>query len=232
MSVPGFPPPWPLRLTQNLGRLAFSLALRRWCGWRAQGAEQLAGLQQVVLAPTHASHLDFWAVLEALPAGLRRRTYVAAAEDHFYARPWRRWLTNLVSYHNFPLNRRRATMGEYDRLRGLLAEGFSLLMFAQGSRTRDGSLLPFRPLLAMLALDCGVPLVPVAVVGTFEALPAGRWWPRRSPVSVRFGAPLIPRLGAGELLPKAARRLNRELEAQVRRLFADGQIRGGSHAEP
>lgn len=232
MSAPGFPPPWPLRLTQNLGRLAFSLVLRRWCGWSAQGHEALAGLKQVVLAPTHASHLDFWAVLEAMPAGLRRRTYVAAAEDYFYARPWRRWLTHLVSYHNFPLDRRRATLGEYDRLRRLLAEGFSLLMFAQGSRTRDGSLLPFRPLLAMLALDCGVPLVPVAVRGTFEALPAGRWWPRRSPVTVRFGAPLIPRMEKGELLPQAARRLNRELEEQVRRLYDTGSFHGGLHAEP
>jgi 1-acyl-sn-glycerol-3-phosphate acyltransferase len=232
MPVPGFPPPWPLRATQNLGRLTFSLLLRRWCGWRVQGAEQLAGLEQVVLAPTHASHLDFWAVLEGLPPTLRRRTYVAAAEDYFYAQPWRRWVTSLFSYHNFPLNRRQATVGEYRRLRQLLAEGFSLLMFAQGSRTRDGSLLPFRPLLAMLAADSGVPLVPVAVRGTFEALPVGRWWPRRSPIEVRFGAPLAPRLAEGELLPKAGRRLNQELEAHVRKLYAGPSLGGGQHAIP
>lgn len=228
MTLPGFPPPWPLRLTQNLGRLTLNGVLRRWCGWSAEGAEHLAGLSQAVLAPTHASHLDFWAVLAGLPPGLRQRTYVAAAEDFFYARWWRRWVTRLFSYHNFPLNRRQDTVGEYGRLRQILAEGFSLLVFAQGSRTRDGSLPPFKPLLALLAVDSGVPLVPVAVRGTFEALPAGRWWPRRAPIAVRFGAPLIPTLAAGELPPKAARRLNQELEAQVRTLYAAG----GQHAQP
>lgn len=202
-----------------MARQALSLVLKRWCGWSAIGTERLTGLGQVVLAPTHASHLDFWAVLEGMPAALRRRTYVAAAADFFYQQPWRRWVTQWLSYHNFPLNRRQATLDEYSRLRQLLAAGYSLLMFAQGSRTRDGSLLPFKPLLAMLALDSGVPLVPVAVRGTFEALPAGRWWPRRRPIEVRFGAPMVRRLEPGEILPKAARRLNRELEARVRQLY-------------
>lgn len=212
--------PW-FHLTQNLGRLTFSGILRAWCGLSFEGQEHVAGLTQCVLAPTHASHLDFWAVLEGVTPGLRRKTYVAAATDFFYQHAARRALTRWFSYHNFPLNRRAAGLDQYQRLRALLQAGYSLLAFAQGTRTRDGGLLPFRPLLSMLAADCGVPIVPVAVMGSFQALPAGRVWPRRHPIRVRFGAPLKAETGKDkpELLPQAAKRLNKAVMRQVETLY-------------
>ncbi len=216
------------RLTQTLGRLMFKGVLRGWCGLSFDGQAHVAGLSQCVLAPTHASHLDFWAVLEGLSPALRRKTYVAAAEDFFYQRAWRRGLIRWFSYHNFPLNRRAVGLDQYKRLRRLLQAGYSLMVFAQGTRTRDGSLLPFRPMLAMLAADCGVPIVPVAVMGTFQALPAGRAWPRRHAIRVRFGAPLTAEVLENEpqpeLLPKMAKRLNQELMRRVKTLYKAGAV--------
>ncbi len=44
----------------------------------------------------------------------------------------------------------------------------------------------------MLLVKAGVPVIPVAILGTYEVLPKNRWWPRRHEVLVRFGEPLIP----------------------------------------
>jgi len=208
------------RWTQSVGWYLFFLILKYWCGLRFEGTQMLAGLKQCVFAPTHASHLDFWAVLQGVPPALRTRTYVAAAKDHFYRYPVRRVVINLFSYHNFSLDRERASHVEYRRLCRILTSGKSLLMFPQGTRTRDGSLLPFKPMLVMLALDCEVPIVPVAVIGSFEAMPAGRFWPRRKMIRVRFGKPLFPKRPADlKKLSKISKKLNNELMQKIAALY-------------
>jgi len=211
------------RWTRRFSRSFFSGILNIWCGLKIKGLHHITGLEQCIFAPTHASHLDFWAVLEGIDPLLVEKTYVAAAFDYFYQSPWRKLITNLISFHNFPFPRHAVTPATYRRLYEILRAGLSLLIFAQGSRMRDGKLLPFKPLLAMLAMESGIPLVPVAVQGTFAALPAGRWWPRRHPITVVFGEPIYPDRfrpsSSGRSIHKAVRCLNEELMLRIQRLW-------------
>jgi 1-acyl-sn-glycerol-3-phosphate acyltransferase len=143
----------------------------------------------MLFVANHSSHLDAPAVLAALPADLRTRTAVAAAEDYFYARP----LTGLAVSHlvnAFPFPR-RGTAGLVRSAR-LLNAGQSVLVFPEGSRSPDGRPRPFRPGAAALLRWTGVPVVPVGVVGTYHVLPRGSVVPEPGPITVRFGRPWRP----------------------------------------
>jgi 1-acyl-sn-glycerol-3-phosphate acyltransferase len=70
-------------------------------------------------------------------------------------------------------------------LRGKLQEEKAIfIIFPEGGRSRTGSMMPFKHGLGMLVAETNVPVVPCALVGTFEALPAERNFPR--PVSIKL----------------------------------------------
>lgn len=148
----------------------------------------------VIFAANHASHLDTPLVLLSLPAEWRRRTAVAAAADYFFDTWWRA-VGSSVLFNTFPIDRRGGTMsatpGE------VLADGWSLLIFPEGTRSKDGWIHNFRMGAAFLAHEHGVPVVPVAHRGTFAAMPRGRSWPApgRRQLTIRFGEPLSPTPG-------------------------------------
>jgi 1-acyl-sn-glycerol-3-phosphate acyltransferase len=68
-----------------------------------------------------------------------------------------------------------------------LHEGRAVGVAAEGTRNRTGGIGDVHPVLAKLALSTNVPLLPVVVRGTYEALPPGAWFPLPKPVKVVFG---------------------------------------------
>jgi len=148
----------------------------------------------VIFAANHASHLDTPLVLLSLPDEWRRRTAVAAAADYFFDTWWRAVGSSLI-FNTFPIDRRGGSMattpGE------VLADGWSLVIFPEGTRSKDGWVGTFRMGAAFLAHEYGVPVVPVAHRGTFAAMPRGQGWPSpgRRQLTIRFGEPLRPHEG-------------------------------------
>jgi len=108
----------------------------------------------------------------------------------------------------------------------LLQAGLSLLLFPEGSRSRDGHPQAFKPIASMLAADTGVPLIPVTVRGTFASLPAGRWLPRRRPIRVAFAHPIVPSEETGAVTGSfhaRIRRIQLMLETAIAQGEGDGQ---------
>jgi 1-acyl-sn-glycerol-3-phosphate acyltransferase len=165
---------------------------------RLVGAERLRGLAgSAVLAATHASHLDTPLLLSWLPWRIRRRTAVVAAADYFFRR---RWVAVSVSlaFATVPIERERISPESLARVRRLLDDGWHVLVFPEGTRSRTGVMGPLRRGAAAFAISEKVPLVPVYVRGTHEAMPVGaRWVQRRVPVTVVIGDPLWARPGEG-----------------------------------
>jgi 1-acyl-sn-glycerol-3-phosphate acyltransferase len=175
-----------------------------------EGLDNLDRVEPPVLfVANHASHVDTPLFLCSLPRAWRQKTAVAAAADYFFDVWWRAATTSLV-FNTFPIERtggKRATT----TARKLMQEGWSLLVFPEGTRSKDGWVGRWRHGAARLAIEYGVPIVPVALRGTYAAMPRGRSWPLkgRLPVSVRFGAAL--RQEEGEDFRALSRRMQQSL---------------------
>jgi len=143
----------------------------------------------VLFVANHASHLDTPFILCSLPAEWRRTTAVAAAADYFFDTWWRA-VGSALAFNTFPIERRGGTLSATPS--ELLGEGWSLVVFPEGTRSVDGWVGSFRGGAAWLGVEHGVPVVPVAHRGTFAAMPRGQGWPSRGrkPVTIRFGEPL------------------------------------------
>jgi 1-acyl-sn-glycerol-3-phosphate acyltransferase len=174
---------------------------------RVRGSEALAGVAgPVILVANHCSHMDTPEILRSLPRQLRRRTAVAAAADYFY-RSRRRSTAVSLAFNTVPMRRHGGGLepASTQQVDTLIDDGWSLLIFAEGTRSRDGRIGRLRSGAAVLAVAHGLPIVPVHVTGTRAAMPVGQSWPRRLPgrwprrrhdVEIRFGAPI--RLDAAE----------------------------------
>ncbi|MGI8413448.1 MAG: lysophospholipid acyltransferase family protein [Solirubrobacteraceae bacterium] len=165
------------------------------------GQEHLEHLEgPVIFVANHCSHVDTPALLRSLPARWRRRTAVAAAADYFYTK---RLLAGAVSlaFCTVPLERHAFGLGSdtTTHIEHLIDSGWSLVVFAEGTRSRDGRVGPMRSGAALLAAQQGVPIAPVHLSGTHAAMPPGHSWmvrPQgggrwaRHTISVSFGAPI------------------------------------------
>lgn len=152
-----------------------------------------------VVVGNHASHLDTALVFTALPGRLSKRLATGAAADHFFTSRWRSLVPRLF-FNVFPVDRPgRPLRGPSHKglSATLLDRGVPLLIFPEGTRSRTGVMGPFSPGAARLCIQRRLPCVPAALVGTFDAWPAGRrlWRFGRPPVHVTFGHPIRPREG-------------------------------------
>jgi 1-acyl-sn-glycerol-3-phosphate acyltransferase len=180
---------------------------------RATGREKLAALKgPVILVANHASHLDTPVILSALPRNLRKRTAVAAAADYFYRN---RVVASLVSliFNTVPIERKggggMAKNGS--DLDKLLDQGWNLLLYPEGTRSRAGAPSRVRRGAAVLASAHNLAIVPIRVTGTAAAMPPGRMWPKRlhgkllssrHRIEVSFGEPIQPSADTAALIER------------------------------
>jgi 1-acyl-sn-glycerol-3-phosphate acyltransferase len=178
--------------------------------------------------------MDTPTILRALPRPWRQRTAVAAAADYFYRK---RWVAAAVSllFSTVPISRRGGGMdeGAADHLHRLLRKRWNLLLYPEGTRSRDGARGKLHSGAAVLATQHDVPILPIWVSGTREAMPPGRSWPRRwsagmflrrHPICVRFGPPIQPL--PGEHRNETMARVQAWFDAQ------EGIVASGAAASP
>src|SRR4051812_39681201 len=175
----------------------------------------------VILVANHSSHLDTPTILRALPLPWRQRTAVAAAADYFYKKRGVKELVALV-FNTVPLSREGGGIGNGStaHVDKLIDQRWNLLMFPEGTRSRDGELHKLRSGAAAIAQQHGIPIVPIYVKGTHDAMPPGINWPkkrwllaRRYRVEVHFGAPIWPQ--PGEQRSEVMARVRAFMEAEA-----------------
>jgi len=188
------------------GRLACTLRYYLWrtvSSW--SGGLTVTGRRPqrggCILVANHSSHADTAVLLAALPP--RVKPVFAAASDYWFDVPARRFvMTSLAG--GLPV--RRTEGGTYAALlaaaKPALAQGRTVVIYPEGTRSTDGNIHEFRSGALHLARDCGVPVVPVALLGTGEVLPKnGHYSP--TPMEVRFGEPMDPTTTTAEGLRRA-----------------------------
>ncbi|HUA05143.1 MAG TPA: lysophospholipid acyltransferase family protein [Solirubrobacteraceae bacterium] len=200
-------------IRENFMRFVLNPTMDYYAARRASGKEKLEGVKgPVILVANHASHMDTPVILSALPRRLRRRTVVAAAADYFYRN---RVVASLVSliFNTVPIERKGGggASKNSSHLDKLLDQGWSLLLYPEGTRSRGGMPGPLRRGAAVLAAAHHLTIVPIRVTGTAQAMPPGRLWPkrlrskpvpRRHRIEVSFGEPITATGDPTELMER------------------------------
>jgi 1-acyl-sn-glycerol-3-phosphate acyltransferase len=158
---------------------------------RVYGRENLDRLKApYIVVANHSSHLDAPLVMGALPRNHTRYLATNAAADYFFDIRWRRSLTQLF-FNAFPVDR-TGLRGRNGVAKQLLESGVPLLLFPEGTRSMSGEMGQFKPGAAALSISQGVPCLPVALAGAYDAMPKGAGWVKggRPPITVNIGRPM------------------------------------------
>ena len=170
----------------------------------------------VIFAANHHSHVDTPLIISVIPEPWRHKLQVAAAADYFFRNQATSALSALV-LGGVPIERTKISRRFADQARGLIADGWSFLVFPEGGRSPDGWGQPFKGGAAYLSERCDVPVVPVYIGGTTRILRKGKNIPRLSITRIVFGAPM--RALPGE----DSRRFAARIEATVSSLGDEGR---------
>jgi 1-acyl-sn-glycerol-3-phosphate acyltransferase len=174
------------------------------------GREKLGHCMVAVYASNHLSYMDTPVLFAMLPFQFR-----ILAKGALWKIPFVGWY--LKRSGQVPVDSGSARSAVAGLLRGVAAlkAGMPLVLFPEGARSPDGHLQPAHPGCAFMALKAGVPLVPVALIGTYELLPMHVYSLRPRPLMIVVGDP-IPTEG---LTTKDADALTERLYAEIGRLY-------------
>lgn len=190
-------------LLRRLIALVLRAYMRLYHRLELQGAEHLPPRGPALVLANHASLLDVPALMALDPYP----DTAAVAKASLFRLPLVRMV--LEQWGAIPVERQGRDTAGVRALLGVLRAGRVLAVAAEGRRTRDGHLQPINPVLAKIAATADVPLVPVAIVGSYRALPPGAKLPRPRTIVVRVGE--VFRLPPGTDAETAARRIREEI---------------------
>jgi 1-acyl-sn-glycerol-3-phosphate acyltransferase len=193
--------PWFRRLT----KVVLGTYMRVWHDVEVHGTELLPPHGPALMVCNHASLIDTAALMGADP--YPDSTTVVKAS--MFRVPIVRQV--LHAWGAIPVERSGHDVGGLRRLLAALNEGRVVGLAAEGRRTRSGHLERIHPVVARLAAVADVPIIPVGISGSFQALPAGAWFPRRHKITVRVGTPF--RLASGTTGEEAARGIGEAIAA-------------------
>lgn len=176
-----------------------------------EGERNVEGLQgPFLVVANHSSHLDAATMFTYLPYSLTRDLATATAGDYFYNNPVRSNLVGLF-FNSYPVDRGVRKSKNSGLSVSLLRSGVPLLIYPEGTRSRNGTMAPFKPGAAALCISRHVPALPVALVGIRQAMPHGNVLPvpGRPEVHVVFGKPMWAE--QGETAVKFAERIREQV---------------------
>ncbi len=189
---------------------------------RVEGREHEPRQGPFIAAVNHASAVD--PLLTAV--SLRRRAHYMAKADVLTIPVLSAWLTSLGT---FPIRRGEPDRKALRRAFQILEHGGVLVMWPEGTRSRDGRLQAAEPGAARIALRMGVPVLPIAIAGSYRVLPKGARWPKFVPVTVRVGPPLhVPKV-EGRIDSQVLEIWGRRIMEEIGKLLPPSQ--GGTYEE-
>lgn len=198
-----FPMTWIRPVVYHLFLLPLS---RIMCIPRVVGAENLAKVNgPALLISNHITHIDGPLILSVLP--LRWRLGLAIAMSGEYLRDWRYppatfgWYSRLKKriayvlgaglFNVFSLPRQSGFRQSFAYAGEAMDRGYSVLIFPEGTETKDGRMQSFRAGIGLLASELNVPVIPIMLRGLFELRKKRQFFVRPGVVSVTFGEPII-----------------------------------------
>ena len=172
-----------MNLCYFAGWCAYRTAFKCYFRWRVYNAERVPLEGAVILASNHASYLD----PPLVGSGIKRSINYLAREDLFDF-PVMGWV--LRHWQVVPVDREGGGAAGLRAILDRLLKGGAIILFPEGTRTRDGKLQPARSGIGLTVIKSTAPVVPVRVFGTFEAYGRHQRLPRPRRVAVKYGQPM------------------------------------------
>jgi len=180
--------------------------------WKATYDPAFDTRRAAIYAANHQSQFDIPALVLAMPVDFR----VVAKRSLLYVPVfgWALWLAGFIFIDR---SNRDQAIKSLDRAAGRLRRGTSVAIFAEGTRSPDGTLLPFKRGGFVMAIQAGVPVVPVTITGGRAVMPKGRLWIRPGTIEVHFGAPIETRDYTYDTRDTLIARVHAVIAEQIRR---------------
>jgi 1-acyl-sn-glycerol-3-phosphate acyltransferase len=192
-------------LTWSIRLVLWTLGFTRVIRTKIVSADVVPGKGAVILAANHTSMIDVFFILGAL-----RREAIAMAMAELWKSPLTRWLVEVLG--QIPVVRGDSESGKQamESAAHALDDGALVGIFPEGRCVKPGEILPYRPGVAVLAKDTGVPIIPVRLINANRVLPLDKKFPSFGhTVHVIFGDPIDPGEfeSVAELLDEVQRRI-------------------------
>jgi len=145
---------------------------------KVEGLENIPWKTNFIIVANHNSFLDSVLIMSAVP----KKIYCIALRD-IYKFQWLGWFLRLIETVPSGNSSEKAV--------NILLENKNVGLFPEGGVSRDGKLKEFRRGSALLSFKTGRPIVPCAIIGTFESLPFGSRIPKIRPLKLKIGKPIF-----------------------------------------
>ncbi|MFO0914979.1 MAG: lysophospholipid acyltransferase family protein [Pirellulales bacterium] len=175
-------------------RLAWWLMLRSflktWNRLKVIGQERVPSQGSMIVIANHASHLDALLLTTIMPLSRRDEVYPIAAQDVFFEK------LSIAAFaatfiNAFPIKRNASSLRRLAELRQKLLDGpIALILFPEGTRTRTGSMGPFKTGIGMLVAGTSIPVIPCFIEGAGRAMSVSAKFVRPERITIRVGQPM------------------------------------------
>jgi len=180
------PKSWPtINIFKNTAKAFFHIYFR----FRVKGSNNIPE-GPCIIAPNHQSFFDGLFVASFLRWKTMKSTYFYAKKQHI-----NNWFLKFLASRNniIVMDINKGLQESIQKMAEVLRNGNKIIIFPEGTRTKTGNLGEFKKMFAILSKEIDVPVVPVAIIGAYEALPKGKKIPRIfSKVEVNFLQPVYP----------------------------------------
>ena len=196
--------------TQNLFKSISKRLLKIYFKFTVTGGENLPEAP-FIIAPNHQSYIDGLFVSACIKRPVMKNTYFYAKKKHVS-----NWFLKFLAKKNnvIVMDIDKDIMGSIRKMAEVLKSGKNMIIFPEGTRSKDGTLGEFKQTFAILSKELNVPVVPVVINGAHKALPSGSIFPKLfAKVSVEFLEPVKPEgLSAEEITEKVKAMIGEKLE--------------------
>ena len=167
---------------------AWSAGILKAAGVRVhyEGLDRMPRDQAQILVANHESWFDVFALAATLPVDYR---FVGKTELSRIPLFGPAWLA--AGHYAIDRSDRQAAIASLDQVGNRMRENrHTVVLFPEGTRSSDGTMGSFKKGAFVMAINAGVPVVPVAILGSRKIMPKGSWAVRGGDIQVRVGRPL------------------------------------------
>jgi 1-acyl-sn-glycerol-3-phosphate acyltransferase len=180
---------------------------------RTEGTAVIDRKQRYILIANHYSYFDIPCIFVAIPQPIRFMAKVSLFKIPIFG-----WAIGRAGFIPIDRKNRRTAVKSFEMAVGRIRKGNTVVVFPEEGRSRDGAMRPFQRGGFLLALRSGLPILPVAIQGTYDVFRAGAKRVTPGPVTIRVGTP-IPTEGLtvrdkDRLLEQSREQITRMLAAQ------------------